>query len=299
MNIMEREMNKRPTSITVIAWISIIMGGLFLIWITISLIKGLISPSQTSPLIEYALMYAGALSYLVSGIAILRAQNWARFLFVIWQVIYFTIRMVRIPFTTSMIPAVFIFLITPAFFLFRPRANDYFAGREAKEGKSKIITGSDERLKGGRKVISIICYVISAFFFYLMAILALVNKPWIFFKLALLGGFSLLALLFLVLGLTSARFQNWYRHVGLVCTWAAGYTISGIIFLWCLLADPKTSKSFPDNFLEGFNAYISGVIYLLFLGTVGILFLIISRKKVQPSSGPDGDANGLRSTPVS
>jgi hypothetical protein len=279
-------MNKRPISIIVIAWILIILGALSLISITIILTKGLKGTSLPSPIIEYALMYTGALSYFVSGIAMLRGQNWARFLFLIWQVIYFIIRLVRNPFTTGMVPVLFIFFIVPAFFLFRPHANDYFAGREIKESKSKIITEKEERVGRGRNLISVICYVISGIFFYIAGSLSFLNKPWIFFKSALLGVFCLLALLFLIIGLISSRFQNLYRHVGLVCTWAAGYTTFSVFSTWSLMNDPKFVKAFPAGFPQLFSAVVSGVVCLALLGIIGILFLLIPKKKVQQFSGP-------------
>jgi hypothetical protein len=286
----KKEMNERPTSITLIAWILIILGGFTLIWVTTRLTKELIGPSLISSPIEIALIYLGVLSYLVSGIAILKAQNWARFLFIIWQVIYYNIRMARNPFATGIVPIVFIFLIVPGFFLFRPRANDYFAGREVNRGpKSIVITRPEERLIGGRKVISIICYIISGIFFSIVGFLAFLNKPSVLFKFALLGAFCLFALLFLVIGLACARFQNWHRHVGLVCTWAAGYGIFGVLNTWFLFMDPNFKKAFPVGFPWIFNAYFSGAVWLALLGTVGILFMTISKKKVQPS-GPDGES---------
>jgi MFS family permease len=295
----KKEMNKRPTSITVIAWILIILGGFSLIPATTSLIKELMGPSLISPPIEYALIYLGVLSYLVSGIAILKAQNWARFLFIVWQVFYYTIRMSRNPFAIGIVPSVFIFLIVPIFFLFRPRANDYFAGREVNRGAKRIIiTGPEEKLMERRKVFSIICYVISGIFFNTVGFLAFLNKPSVLFKLALLGVFFLFALLFLGIGLVCARFQNWYRHVGLVCTWAAGYGIFTVLSTWFLFMDPKFKKAFPVGFPGIFNGYFSGAVWLALLGTVGILFMIISKKKVQPS-GSDGDSDDLLSPLVS
>jgi len=292
-------MHKRPISITVIAWIFIILGGSSLIWATKSFTKELMGPSPISSAIGYALIYLGGLSYLVSGIAILKAKNYGRFIFIIWQVFYYTIRLSRNPFATSIVPSVFMLLIVPVFFLFRPRANDYFAGREVNRGaKSIIITGPDEKLTRGRKVISIICYVISGIFFNIVGFLAFLNKPNVLFKFALLGAFCLFALLFLVIGLACARFQNWHRHVSLVCTWSAGYGIFGVLNTWFLFMDPKFNKAFPDGFPWMFNAYFSGAVWLALLGTVGILFMIISKKKVQPS-GPDGDSDDLLSPPMS
>jgi hypothetical protein len=53
--------------------------------------------------------------------------------------------------------------------------------------------------------------------------------------------------------------------------------------------DPNFKKAFPVGFPWIFNAYFSGAVWLALLGTVGILFMTISKKKVQPS-GPDGES---------
>jgi hypothetical protein len=124
-------MKKRPTSITVIAWILIVMGGISLIASTISLnnpmAKELMNRSPIPIPIQYAMMYVGLLITLISGIAMLKGQNWARFLYVIWSIIGFVIGIATSPMKVAMIPGFVLFLIV-AFFLFRPKANEYFAG---------------------------------------------------------------------------------------------------------------------------------------------------------------------------
>jgi hypothetical protein len=128
-------MKKRPTSITVIAWILIVMGGISLIASTISLnnpmAKELMNRSPIPIPIQYAMMYVGLLITLISGIAMLKGQNWARFLYVIWSIIGFVIGIATSPMKVAMIPGFVLFLIV-AFFLFRPKANEYFAGTEVQ-----------------------------------------------------------------------------------------------------------------------------------------------------------------------
>ena len=171
------ELNKRPGSITVIAWISIVFGGISLIAISFFLFNQIINKSITTFPFDYLLIYLGSLIYIISGNAMLKAQNWARFLFIFWQLVHITLGIVRKTFTSIMIPTVFIFLIIPTFFLLRSPANDYFARREVKGVKSKIITAPEERVKGVRKVTSVICYVISGIFFYITGSLSFLNEP--------------------------------------------------------------------------------------------------------------------------
>ncbi len=128
-------MKERPTSITVIAWILIVMGVIALIASSISLnnpmTKDIMGRSPIPIPVQYVMMYAGLLVQLVSGIAMLKGQNWARFLYVIWSIIGLVVGFATSPMKTAIIPSVVIFLII-AFFLFRPAANEYFSGAEVK-----------------------------------------------------------------------------------------------------------------------------------------------------------------------
>jgi len=130
-------MKHRPTSITVISWILIIMGGISLITSTISLnnpmAKELMSRSIMPISIQYLMIYVGLLIMIVCGIAMLKGQNWARLLYVIWSIIGFVIGIATSPMKAAMIPGIVIFLIA-VFFLFRPKANVYFAGIEVQSG---------------------------------------------------------------------------------------------------------------------------------------------------------------------
>ncbi len=134
-------MKKRPTSITVIAWILIVTGGISLVTSTISLnnpmLKELMGRSPIPLPVQYVMMYVGLLITLISGIAMLKGKNWARFLYVIWNIISFVICIATFPMKASMIPGFIIFLIE-AFFLFRPKANEYFTGTEGQTNAKSI-----------------------------------------------------------------------------------------------------------------------------------------------------------------
>jgi len=116
-------MNKRPTSVTIIAWLLIVVGGVFLIdnWNDLKV---------KEKLLQFMLAFFQMLFPFISGIGMLKRQNWARFLYLICWIFLFVIYIVRNPMTTGLIGATVLFLIT-IFFLFRPQANDYFAGRDS------------------------------------------------------------------------------------------------------------------------------------------------------------------------
>src|SRR5690348_12205848 len=84
-------MRTRPTSITVIAWILILMGGISLVTTTLMIdtvmndpaARELLSKSAIPLPVQYAMTYVALLIMLVSGVAILKGQNWGRWLYVI------------------------------------------------------------------------------------------------------------------------------------------------------------------------------------------------------------------------
>ena len=122
-------MKKRPTSISVIAWILIVLGGISLITTTLMInnpmARDLMSKSPISIPVQYTLSYVGLLIMIVSGFAMFKGCNWARFLYVIWSIIGFLVGITTSPMKAAMIPGFVVFLVV-AFFLFRPKANTFF-----------------------------------------------------------------------------------------------------------------------------------------------------------------------------
>lgn len=127
-------MNKRPTSITVVCWILIALGGISIISSAFSfnnpVTRELMSKSPIPVNIQYFMMFAGLVITLVCGIAMLKGRNWARLLYVGWSVVAFIIGLATSPVKAMLIPGLIIFIIF-AFLLFRPKANAYFKATEA------------------------------------------------------------------------------------------------------------------------------------------------------------------------
>lgn len=80
--------------------------------------------------IQIAMSYAGLLVTFVCGIAFLKGQNWARYLYVGWSIVGFIVGFATSPMKFSMIPG-FAFVLVIAFFLFRPKATRFFTGLKA------------------------------------------------------------------------------------------------------------------------------------------------------------------------
>ena len=137
-------MRTRPPSITVIAWILILMGGISLVTMTFVInnamidkvmidnpaARELLSRSPIPVPVQYAMTYAGLLVMLVSGVAVLKGQNWGRWLYVIGTAAGFLIGIITSPLKEAMIPG-FVVLVVVTFFLFRPNANKYFSDTES------------------------------------------------------------------------------------------------------------------------------------------------------------------------
>jgi hypothetical protein len=120
-------MSKRPISITVIAWLMIVIGGIFLVK-DVGRLPGVKGIMIRSPIYIFQLIFSYVIiSFaLISGIGILARQNWARFLYLICWIINFIIFLIYSqPITTNVIVGIILFLIT-IYFLFNPKANEYF-----------------------------------------------------------------------------------------------------------------------------------------------------------------------------
>jgi hypothetical protein len=77
--------------------------------------------------IQYAVLFVGLLVMIISGVAMLKALNWGRLLYVIWSAAGFAITFATSPMKIAMIPGFLLYLVV-VFFLFRPKANQFFAG---------------------------------------------------------------------------------------------------------------------------------------------------------------------------
>ena len=125
-------MQTRPTSITVICWILIVMGGILLFTSLLSLnnpeAKEIMGRNPIPVSIQFMMLYVGTIVMIGCGIAMLKGQNWARMLYISWSIFGLIIGIVTAPMKSSLIPGIVIFMIA-AFFLFRPNATAFFKGK--------------------------------------------------------------------------------------------------------------------------------------------------------------------------
>jgi hypothetical protein len=136
-------MKTRPTSVSIIAWFLIITGCISLVSTTVMIMIGnpeineLMSKNLMPISLQYAIAYLGLAIMLVSGAYMLKGENWSRRLYVAWSIIGFAIGIVTSPMKMAMIPSLVLFLII-VFFLFRPKANDFFSPPESQNNAQNI-----------------------------------------------------------------------------------------------------------------------------------------------------------------
>ena len=129
-------MNKRPTTVSVTAWLLIVFGAISVIS-TIAMVNNpqAIELMRKSPMpisLQYAINYIGLTIMIVSGAGMLKGFNWSRLLYAVWGSIGFIIGAFTSPMKMMLIPGLVFFAIV-IFFLFRPKANEFFKSAKTKE----------------------------------------------------------------------------------------------------------------------------------------------------------------------
>lgn len=133
----------RPTSVTVVAWILIVLStfgflsmAMMASMIHSPLIQQTLADNPLSPLAILVVGFLGTLVTLLCGIGCLKRWGWARYVYVIWSPAGTLFNFFTSPYSKLlMIPGVVIF-VAVAVVLFLPEANAWFAtkGNNAPAG---------------------------------------------------------------------------------------------------------------------------------------------------------------------
>ncbi|HEX5239204.1 MAG TPA: hypothetical protein VFW39_12175 [Sphingomicrobium sp.] len=122
-------MQKRPTSVTVIAWF-VIIGALFTIF-SLFRLRGnpmtarMLAHSPVPISVHLGFGIVGVIVALVTGYGMLKGYPWSRWLYIGWSVIGLLFSLLTVPIISVMVISI-LFLAVIAFFLFRPVANAWF-----------------------------------------------------------------------------------------------------------------------------------------------------------------------------
>lgn len=130
-----------------------------------------------------------------------------------------------------------------------------------------------------RRVLSIICHVISGFFIYAVSLIAFVDDMSAGMKLIIMAIFLLPALMALGAGLALGGFRNWKRDTGIVLASASGVSAFVIFTILCLFLSPEFRETYPDTQLEFFSDYLTGVGAVAVSGIAGAALILNSRSE--------------------
>jgi hypothetical protein len=127
-------MDKRPLSVTIIAWF-LIVASLYSAFTFSSTFNNPIAQQilAQSPVPRSVLMAISAFNLvlnLVVGVALLKRQDWGRYVYVAFGLIGIVVGFFTSPIRSVILISI-IFLAVFAFFLFRKPANDWFRGARA------------------------------------------------------------------------------------------------------------------------------------------------------------------------
>ena len=125
-------MGKRPLSLTIIAWFLVVFALLGLYGaVTMGsnpLVMKMIEQSGVSLLFEQAWSVIGCVVTLAVAYGIFKGQPWSRVLYVVWGIIGIVVGYFISPTPLVLMLSVVILIVISAY-LFRDRANEWFAAR--------------------------------------------------------------------------------------------------------------------------------------------------------------------------
>jgi len=127
-------MEKRPLSLTIIAW-WLVIGALFSLYSLFAVQSNAVAMKMIAdrglPMIVYqAIGVVGIVVALASAYGILKGLAWSRVLYVAWGIVGVILSFLTSPAMSFVIVGIVVLAII-AFFLFRPAANRWFGTNDA------------------------------------------------------------------------------------------------------------------------------------------------------------------------
>jgi hypothetical protein len=129
---METRTDKRPISLTIIAWVLIILSllalvGVFTMKSNPAMMK-MMDQMHVSILLYQAWTVLGVIIDLVVAYGILKGEPWSRVLYVVWGVIGLIVGFFITPQKAYLVLGLIV-LVVISIFLFSEKANDWFSAR--------------------------------------------------------------------------------------------------------------------------------------------------------------------------
>lgn len=123
-------MNVRPRSITIISWFLIITSALSVVTFAVvynnpDIVK--LMEMNAMPLwLQYTLNVVGVVVSLGCGVLMLKGKSLGRMVYVGWALVSMVVGLLTTPAKLTLVPGL-IFMFIVLFFLFRPKANEFFS----------------------------------------------------------------------------------------------------------------------------------------------------------------------------
>jgi len=125
-------MEKRPLSLTIIAWILIVLSvlaliGTFAMQSNPQMVK-MQEQMHTPVLFQHAWTVLGVIIDLIVAYGIFKGQPWSRVLYVVWGIIGLVVGFFILPQKAYLVFSLIV-LVVISIFLFSAKANEYFSAR--------------------------------------------------------------------------------------------------------------------------------------------------------------------------
>lgn len=132
LQLLERNTEKSPTSIAIIAW-SLIIIGICSAIMTIFSINGeiIIKVARNREIpaaLQYCSLYSGFILMIICGFGILNGKNWARILYLLWNLAGLSFSIIIFQSKATIISNFLVFMII-LYFLFQKKTNHFFQKR--------------------------------------------------------------------------------------------------------------------------------------------------------------------------
>jgi hypothetical protein len=123
---------KRPTSVSVIAWIFIVTSVLSLAVnfynLNNPMVRDMMARSLLPVSLQFGILFVGLVITVISGVGLLKRFNWSRMLYIGWSLLATVVTLITSPMKVVVVPGLVVLGII-AFFLYRPKVNAWFAGQ--------------------------------------------------------------------------------------------------------------------------------------------------------------------------
>lgn len=135
-------MTARPVAVTLISWMNIALsavGGVSMLFTLVLLSspsgRDALAKNHVPPPLQLGLLFAALIFVIGCSIGFLLRQNWARFVYVGWSLLYFIYTFKTTAASDwTLLPNVVLFVIT-CVIIFLPNANRYFSGKPLEKNK--------------------------------------------------------------------------------------------------------------------------------------------------------------------